>query len=102
MKTKQETVAITGNTFPVKDKLREMGGKWDGENKCWRVPADKAEEAQKLVSEAPVEPRKPGSAPRFNRCKQCWAAASRYVRIYRNGICSQCYRDEREQAAMEY
>jgi hypothetical protein len=47
------TVLITGNTFPVKDQLRAMGGKWDADAKGWRVPADKADEARALVAGPP-------------------------------------------------
>ncbi len=30
--------------------MAALGGKWDKVGKCWMVPADKAEEARKLVS----------------------------------------------------
>jgi hypothetical protein len=52
------TVAITGNTFPVKDEIKQLGGKWDANQKAWMVPLEKAAEAQKLVAGAPK------SAPR--------------------------------------
>lgn len=45
-------VAVTGNTYPVKDALKSLGGKWNGKRKCWMVPADKAEKAQSLVAGA--------------------------------------------------
>lgn len=40
---------ITGNTYPVKDQLKALGGRWDSVAKGWKVPDDKAEEARKLV-----------------------------------------------------
>jgi hypothetical protein len=43
------TTLITGNTYPVKDQLKAMGGKWDPNKKGWLVPDDKAEAARKLV-----------------------------------------------------
>jgi hypothetical protein len=46
----KDSVAITGNTFPVREALRAMGGVWNKERKAWFVPADKAEEARRLVS----------------------------------------------------
>lgn len=49
MTTKTTTVLITGNTFPVKDQLKALGGRWDAGAKGWRVPADKAVEAQELA-----------------------------------------------------
>lgn len=41
---------ITGNTYPVKDQLRALGGRWDSARKAWIVPDDKAEAAAALVS----------------------------------------------------
>lgn len=40
---------ITGNTYPVKEQLKALGGRWDAAAKCWLVPDDKAEEARRLV-----------------------------------------------------
>lgn len=45
-----QTVLITGNTFPVKDALKALGGRWDAANKGWRVPVAKAGEARALVA----------------------------------------------------
>lgn len=47
------TILVTGNTYPVKDAIKALGGRWDSASKGWRVPAPKAEEAQALVSGAP-------------------------------------------------
>ena len=47
---------ITGNTYPVKDALRSMGGKWDPTRKGWNVPSDKADAARKLVAGATPTP----------------------------------------------
>lgn len=44
-----EKVTITGNTYPVKDQLRKLGGRWNGLARGWDVPADRAEEARALV-----------------------------------------------------
>ena len=50
---------ITGNTFPVKDLLRALGGTWDARNKGWNVPSNRASEARALVAAAPADaPRK--------------------------------------------
>lgn len=66
--TKTKTVAITGNTFPVKDQIKALGGKWDADSKAWMVPADKADQAKALVSGAPTpkreEPRSRREAPK--------------------------------------
>lgn len=50
----QNLVAISGNTFPVKDQLRAMGGRWDAARKVWMVPTDAARAANDLVAKAPV------------------------------------------------
>lgn len=100
-KTKEEMVLITGNTYPVKEALKALGAKWDAVEKGWRVPAGKAQEAQSLVSGAPRSTRPSGSY-RPSRCKQCGAQPSRYVRIYRSGLCGGCYQDEKEEREMGY
>jgi hypothetical protein len=41
--------AITGNTYPVRDQIKALGGRWDAARKCWMVPDDKAEEASALL-----------------------------------------------------
>lgn len=40
---------ITGNTYPVKDSIKKLGGRWDPVAKGWMVPDDKASEARALV-----------------------------------------------------
>ena len=33
---------LSGNTYPVKDYIKaHLGGKWDGNNKCWIVDVEK-------------------------------------------------------------
>jgi hypothetical protein len=47
------TVEITGNTYPVKDEIKKLGGKWDGLKKAWIVPVAVADQARALVAAAP-------------------------------------------------
>jgi hypothetical protein len=47
-----ETVLITGNTYPVKEQIKALGGVWDKYNKGWRVPANVAEKARYIVANA--------------------------------------------------
>jgi hypothetical protein len=42
-------IVLTGNTYPVKDQLKELGGKWDPDQKAWLVPENKAAKARALV-----------------------------------------------------
>lgn len=43
---------ITGNTYPVKDAIKALGGKWNKTAKGWDVPDEVADEARTLVSNA--------------------------------------------------
>ena len=65
--------AITGNTYPVKDQLKALGGKWNPEVKGWVVPDDKAEEARRLVAGAPTarHMRQPFAGERVYRRREC-------------------------------
>ncbi len=43
--------AITGNTFPVRVELRQMGGQWNPASKAWMVPDDVADMARAAVAQ---------------------------------------------------
>ena len=52
---KQDTekmILVTGNTYPVKDKLRALGARWDAESRGWLVPASKHGQATSIVASA--------------------------------------------------
>jgi hypothetical protein len=56
---KSETV-WTGNTFGIKDQIKSLGGKWDGNRKAWVVPAlpmSRRSEAGLLANKAGVDIR---------------------------------------------
>jgi len=40
---------LRGNTFPIKDELRFMGGKWDDRSKIWTVGLEKKEQLEALL-----------------------------------------------------
>lgn len=90
------TVLVTGNTYPVKDQIKALGGRWDAAAKGWRVPTDKAAEAQALVSGAP---KSTGHSYRPTKCRICGASPSKRgewqngVKIRRDGICWDCATD---------
>lgn len=44
---------ITGNTYPVKDQLRALGGTWSKRLGGWLVPEAQADSARALVGAAP-------------------------------------------------
>lgn len=45
----EEMVPIAGNTFPVKEQLKALGGRWNPKQKVWMVPASRADEARGLL-----------------------------------------------------
>jgi hypothetical protein len=62
-------VAISGNTYPVKEQLKALGAKWNAENKCWMIDPTNAPQAKKIVESA-------GPAKSFGRttrkyCNEC-------------------------------
>jgi hypothetical protein len=63
-------VAIMGDTFSVKDKLKALGAKWDPTRKKWMISEDKAEEAKKIVWHA-------------DRCGYCRSTTD--LKYYRDG-----------------
>lgn len=83
--------AITGNTYPVKDKLRALGGRWDPEKKAWMVPNEKAQEAQALVAQSP----NPSRLFRPSKCQVCGTLPTRHNPIYRSGECRDCFEERK-------
>lgn len=43
---------ITGNTYPVKESIKALGGKWNKAAQGWDVPEEKADQARALVEAA--------------------------------------------------
>ena len=77
-----ETVLIVGNTYPVREQLKALGGRWDNAAKGWRVPSEKAAEARALLPAAPV--RHASSRPRR---APCGYPGCRY---YGDPLCDEC------------
>jgi hypothetical protein len=46
---------LRGNTYPVREKIKALGGTWNGAMKAWMMPESRFEEAQKLVQAAPAK-----------------------------------------------
>ncbi len=72
------SVLITGNTYPVRRALAQMGGKWNATEKGWEVPDDLADEARRIVGPAPAPKPK--------------ARAQRRSAIYTGETCACCGR----------
>lgn len=67
-------VAVTGNTYPVKDQLRALGGKWSADRKAWMMPPEKAAEALKLVEGAPKAAAKKSFYRRSSGARRSYSA----------------------------
>lgn len=75
-----ETVTITGNTYPVKEQLKELGARWNRIAQGWDVPAENAEAARALVENAG-----PSSyVPRASRYRSSYTRFSSGAVTYQN------------------
>lgn len=94
-----QMVEITGNTYPVKEALKAIGCRWKGDAKAWMCSVDKVTQAQAIVAGAGVKsaytPTAAKSSYRPMKCSQCGQGRSKYVKIYRNGVCGPCIGDAR-------
>jgi len=55
-KLRPPTVLLHGNTFTVKEQLKELGAFWDQANKAWCIDKRKEAKALKLIDSAPEPP----------------------------------------------
>lgn len=56
---------ITGNTYPVKEQIKALGGTWNKAAQGWMVPDEHAPQARLLVASAvPSPPPRSRRAPR--------------------------------------
>jgi hypothetical protein len=60
---------ISGNTYPVKDQIRALGGKWNSALKVWSVPDDKEAEALALVGNSPSRGQERSYKQIHGRCE---------------------------------
>jgi len=87
------TQLITGNTYPVRDQIMALGGRWNPTVKGWSVPDAAADKARALVAGAPVEPRRatvsytPRRAPAAG-CRHCCWTPTRTAQIWED--CDHC------------
>lgn len=49
---------FAGNTFPLKDAIKKIGGHWDGDRKQWWIGTAKQSDAEALVANAEANPGK--------------------------------------------
>lgn len=46
--------AVPGKTYPVKEALKRLGGRWGPQSKVWWVPAEKLDAALRIVRMGPA------------------------------------------------
>ena len=73
---------ITGNTYPVKDQIKALGGKWNGTRKGWEVPDDVADAARALLDGAPG--RRSSYPRRSSRYGSSYTRFSSGAEVYTN------------------
>ena len=91
----RKLVAITGNTYPVKEALKALGAKWNPEKKAWMVVPTLATKAQEIVAGKAGAPRHAMAT-----CTSCGVRASNGTGFGRNrsgavninsyGLCQEC------------
>lgn len=74
-------VAITGNTYPVKESLKALGARWNREQKAWMISADKADQARQIVAGS-ATPKSKSSRPHYSTCHDCGIASRGYYYCY--------------------
>ncbi len=82
-------ILITGNTYPVKEQIKAMGGRWDAAASGWRVPAERADEALALVQSANAT-----SPSGRLTCRDCGQTGKRgdypFSTLPGSGLCDDC------------
>lgn len=52
LQIEKSRIYFEGNTFPIKDQIKNLGGHWDGDARKWWVGKTKQADAERLVSGA--------------------------------------------------
>jgi Txe/YoeB family toxin of Txe-Axe toxin-antitoxin module len=74
---------ITGNTYPVKDQLKQMGCKWNADQKCWVAPnKDVYDKAKAIVPEAKTTTTYTTTSSPYKAkgpTKTCWECGCKFT-----------------------
>lgn len=62
-------IAITGNTYPVREQLKALGAKWEPRIKAWMVSPENVEKAKAIVNGAPAPTPRTYTAARVSTYK---------------------------------
>lgn len=70
-------IPVSGNTFPVKEQLKALGGRWDAARKCWMIPEQNADKAFALVQNAPRSAQGKGTYRQYtSSARGAWTGCS--------------------------
>ena len=75
-----QTETITGNTYPVREQMRALGGRWNRILNGWDVPAEVANQARAIVAVAGPSTYQ----PRVSRYRSTYTRFSSGAEIYQN------------------
>ena len=76
----ENVVAITGNTYPVKEALTAIGARWDDYLKAWMISPDKADRAREIVAGAGPKAAFAGRSSYAGReTKRCWECGGSFT-----------------------
>jgi hypothetical protein len=83
------TTLITGNTYPVKEQIKALGGRWNKAAQGWDVPDDQAEAARALVAGAGPSTYQPRRTFGRKRYGSSYTRFSSGAEVYtnKNGRC---------------
>lgn len=69
---------ITGNTYPVKEQLKALGGTWNRLAQGWDVPSDRADEARAIVASAGESTCQPRPSRRYRHDRGGLSTVTRF------------------------
>ena len=75
---------IIGNTYPVREKLRALGGQWNRVCQGWDVPDARADEARAIVAAAGPSTYVPRYKPRAARYGSTYTRFNSGAEVYTN------------------
>lgn len=78
---------ITGNTYPVKEQIKALGGTWNKAAQGWNVPDDKADQARALVASAGPSTFTPRKTNRYQGSHYARFSGGGEVYTNRRGRC---------------
>src|SRR5690554_3443090 len=51
-------IYVTGNTYPIRSQLKDIGCHWDGDRKQWWIGTAKVKQVEELLAGASSQPQK--------------------------------------------